>query len=152
MMKSVVLYFSKFGHTRQVAEAVGAGLAAAGEVRVLDCADVQAGDLQGIDLLVMGSPTHRMNLPEALKPFFDTLPRRVLKGAQVAAFDTSYKMKPFLMRMTAGKRVLGKLRKLGGKKLVAPETFFVMERKGPLYEGELARAEMWGKTLAAELG
>ncbi len=28
----------------------------------------------------MGSPTHRMNLPEAVRPVLEALPRRALKG------------------------------------------------------------------------
>jgi flavorubredoxin len=37
-------------------------------------------NLNDSDLLVMGSPTHRMNLSEAVRPVLEALPRRVLKG------------------------------------------------------------------------
>lgn len=146
-MNACVVYFTKFGHTQKVAEAIAGVLNA----RTLSADELSADTLSGLDLVVMGSPTHRMNLPEALRPVFDGLPKRVLRGVPVAAFDTSYKMSDFLMRFTAAKKLIHKLRKLGGKRLVPPETFFVMEREGPLYDGEIERARDWANMLLARL-
>jgi hypothetical protein len=84
-----------------------------------------------------------MNLPEALRPILEVLPRRCLRGVNFAAFDTSYKMSAWLQPFTASKKLSRKLRKLGGKRLVPPETFHVVEREGPLYDGELERAREW---------
>jgi len=56
-------------------------------------------------------------------------------------------MSPWLEPFTASKRLSGKLRKLGGKRLVPPETFHVVEREGPLYDGELERAMEWALSL-----
>jgi hypothetical protein len=87
----------------------------------------------------MGSPTHRMRLPEEVRPFFDALPRRCLRRAAVAAFDTSYHMNGFLARFTAAKTLDGKLHKLGRKRIAALETFFMAGREGPLEEDEIER-------------
>ena len=146
-MQSLVVYFSKFGNTRMVAEAIGEVLKDKGDARVVNLEVLTPEDLQGVDLLVMGSPTHRMNLPEVVRPIFEKLPKRILRGAPVAAFDTSYKMSKWLMPFTASKKLGGKLRKLGGKKIIAPETFFVEESQGPLYAGELERAKAWAQTI-----
>lgn len=146
-MNVLVVYFSKFGNTRKVAETIGESLSAAGSVRVISSDQLTASDLADADLVVMGSPTHRMNLPEAVRPVFDGLPRRVLRGTPVAAFDTSYKMSWWLAHFTAARRLAKKLRKLGGKQVVAPETFHVMEREGPLYDGELERAQRWAESI-----
>ena len=108
-------------------------------------------DLDGVDLVVMGSPTHRMNLPEAVRPVFEALPRRVLRGAPVAAFDTSYKMSAWLARFTAAPKLAQKLRKLGGKRVVPPETFHVVEREGPLYDGEIERAKAWAEVILGRI-
>jgi hypothetical protein len=81
-----------------------------------------------------------MNLPEVVWPVFDALPRRLLHDTQVAAFDTSYKMSWWLARFTAARKLDRKLRKLGGKRVVPTESFFVEGREGPLYEGEIERA------------
>ena len=142
-MKSLVIYFSKFGNTQMVAEAIAEVLRSAGSVRVMSADQLTVSDLKEVDLVVMGSPTHNMNLPKAVRPVFETLPKRVLRGILVAAFDTSYKMSWWLNHFTASKRLSKKLRKLGGKQIVPPETFLVTEREGPLYDGEIERARAW---------
>lgn len=47
-----------------------------------------------------------------------------------------------------------KLRSRGYEILSAPESFFVVDMKGPLVDGELERATAWGASLvtAANLG
>jgi flavodoxin len=146
-MKSLVVYFSKFGNTQQVAEAIAETLASAGPGRVISIDQLGVSDLQQVDLVVMGSPTHRMNLPQAIRPVFETLPRRVLRGTPVAAFDTSYKMSRWLAPFTAAHKLAPRLRKLGGKRVVPPETFHVVGRDGPLYEGEIERARTWAASI-----
>ncbi|HEY47070.1 MAG: hypothetical protein AMJ88_12945 [Anaerolineae bacterium SM23_ 63] len=146
-MNTLIVYFSKFGHTRMVAESIAEGLEAVGPVRLLSSDQLTPSDLKDVEFVVMGSPTHRMNLPEAVRPIFENLPKRILRGKSVAAFDTSYRMSPILARFTASKKLAQKLRKLGGKRVVPPETFHVMEREGPLYEGEIERANTWAKAI-----
>lgn len=142
-MNYLVIYFSKFGNTQSVAETIAERLASGGTGRTISSDQLTADDLEEPDLVVMGSPTHRMNLPEAVRPVLEALPRGVLKGKRVAAFDTSYKMSAWLARFTAAKKLDRKLRKLGGKRILPPETFFVVDREGPLYDGEIERATEW---------
>ncbi|UCD98140.1 MAG: flavodoxin family protein [Chloroflexota bacterium] len=148
-MKSLVVYFSKFGHTQQIAERISSELANHGTVNTISSDQLVVEDLKDVDLVVMGTPTHNMNLPEAVRPVFEQLPKRILRGMPVAAFDTSYKMSAFLSRFTAAKKLARKLRKLGGKRIVPPETFHVVARQGPLYEGELERAQDWASSIMA---
>lgn len=150
-MNTLIVYFSKYGHTQMVAESIGKAIAAHGLVRLLDSEQLQGSDLEDIALVVMGCPTHKMNLPEAVRPVFKRLPKRALRGKVFAAFDTSYKMSPLLARFTASKKLAQRLRKLGGRRLVQPETFHVAGREGPLYEGELERAGAWAKVILARL-
>ncbi len=146
-MKSCVVYFSKFGNTEMVARAVARTLETAGSVTLVSADRLTPAVLVGMDLVVMGSPTHKMNLPEAVRPLLESLPARLLRGIAFAAFDTSYKMSWWLNLFTAGKRLSRKLRKLGGKPLVRPEIFVVTAKEGPLYEGELERAALWAETI-----
>ena len=70
-MNALVICFSKFGNTKKVAGAIAATLESKGSARVVSTDQLAAADLDGADLVVMGSPTHRMNLPEAVRPMFD---------------------------------------------------------------------------------
>jgi flavodoxin len=152
-MKALVVYYSQFGNTQQLAEAIAGVFQGRGAARTLSADRLTAADLQGVDLVVMGTPTHKMNLPQAVRPVFEKLPRRILRGVPIAAFDTSYKMSAFLARFTAAKRVDRKLRKLGGKRLVPPETFHVHHHhEGPLHDGEIERGKIWAETILAEYG
>jgi len=147
MTNSLVVFFSKFGNTKIVAETIAETLEPAGSICILNAEEIRGTDLNGYDLVLMGTPTHKMNLPTVVKPIFDELQKGCLKGIPVAAFDTSYKMSPWLSRFTAAKKLNRKLRKLSGKGIVPPETFFVMEREGPLYEGEIERAKGWANLI-----
>ena len=151
MVNALVVYFSKFGNTQMVAEAIVKVFESVGSARLLSSDQLEASDLEGSDLVVMGSPTHKMNLPESVRPVFERLPKRVLRGKNVAAFDTSYKMSSMIARFTAAKKLAQKIRKLGGKWVVPPETFFVMAREGPLFDGEIERAAVWANTILGQL-
>jgi NAD(P)H-dependent FMN reductase len=103
-------------------------------------------DLAGIDLLVIGGPTHRHGLSPIVEALLDALPASALRGRTVAAFDTRYHMSKLLSGSAASK-IAKRLRQLGGVLVVPPESFFVMEREGPLETGEIDRAARWAETL-----
>ena len=146
-MNAMVVYFSKFGNTKKLAEVIAERLTSNGNVQILSSDDLTFSDLQDIDLVVMGTPTHNMNLPKSVKPVFVNLPKGILSGIPFAVFDTSYKMSWLLNNFTASKRLARKLRKLGGKLVLPPEIFHVMEREGPPYEGEIERAQEWARSI-----
>jgi len=150
-MNALIVYHSEFGNTRQIAEAIAEVFQGAGGARMLSTGQLTPADLKGADLLVMGTPTHKMKLPEAVQPVLEDLPRRVLQSVPVAAFDTSYEMGAFLARFTAAKRIDRALRRLGGKRLVTPQTFHVhRHHEGPLLDGEIERAQHWAETILAQ--
>jgi flavodoxin len=152
----LIVYFSKFGNTKIVAEKIAQTvtemLGSAVSIRLISSDELVVSDLSDTDLVIMGAPTHNMNLPKSVRPIIEGLPRKSLMGIPFAAFDTSYKMSWWLNYFTAAKRLARKLRKLGGKRLVPPETFHVIEREGPLYRGELERAENWTKSILGAAG
>ncbi len=157
-MKALVVYFSKYGNTRRLAEEIAATMLRAGEARTVSSDLLAASDLRDVDLVVMGSPTHFQNLPKAVRPALEALPKRALDGKWVAAFDTSVETWGPLMRLTAAHRLMGKLCKLGGKKAARPETFLVgksAERPDGetdlLCEGEIERARAWADSLLETL-
>ena len=155
-MKALVVYFSKFGNTKRIAEAVANGLRSMASVETMELIQLTPADFQGIDLLVMGVPTHKMNLPQDVRPVLERLPKKSLKGIPVAAFDTSYRISDrdspaWLAKHTAAGKLAKRLHKLGGKQIAAPESFHVKDREGPLYEGEIERAAAWAERMLQHL-
>jgi flavodoxin len=150
-MKSLLVYFSKFGNTQKVSEAIAEELAKAGPVELISSSELTVDHLEVARLVVMGTPTHNMNLPKTVRPILARLPKRCLKGKLVAAFDTSYEMNWMLNQFTASKRLDKALRRLGGKRAARPQIFLVMGREGPLFDGELDRAREWAATILARL-
>ena len=150
-MKVQVIYLSKFGNTEKVAKRIATELHEVGDIQCSSLEDLFPSDLEDCDLIIMGTPTHRMNLPEQVKLVFKTLKKRFLPHTPVAAFDTSYKMSWFLSQFTASRRLLHLLRKAGGKPIMRPETFHVVGREGPLYEGELERACQWTQLILKKM-
>jgi hypothetical protein len=69
---------------------------------------------------------------------------------KVAAFDTRFSG-PAVLRGRASKAISRKLRKHGFEVVAEPESFFV-NLKNHLEPGEEARAQEWGKQLAASVG
>jgi flavodoxin I len=156
--KALVLYDSRFGNTEKVAQAIGAALAAKGEVAVVKVADVRPEQLAGIDLLVVGSPTWGSRPTPAVSRWLKTLPSQRLKGVRVAGFDTRGDMSQVTSRFVlslvgflgfAAAPISARLAKKGGTVAVPPEGFVVVDREGPLKEGELERAAEWAGRIAA---
>lgn len=150
-MKALVVYYSQFGNTQRVAEAIADALVPEGTAHTISMEQLTSSNLADVDLVVMGTPTHRMNLPEAVRPVMKGLPKTVLRGVSTAAFDTSYKMSSLLSRFTASKRLNRTLRRLGGRPIASPEIFHVEGSEGPLYDGEIERAKAWAESIIARL-
>ena len=56
-MKSIVIYFSITGNTRKIAEAIHKGMKSLGEnCDIARLKDIDTPDLQGYDLIGLGSP------------------------------------------------------------------------------------------------
>ncbi len=158
-MKALVVYDSKFGNTAMVAQAISAALAPQGEVIVVNVADARPEQLAGVDLLLVGSPTWGSRPTPAITKWLKGLPSRALAGVRVAGFDTRGDMSQVTSRFVlslvgflgfAAAPISDRLAKKGGIVAVPPEGFIVVDREGPLKEGELERAADWaGKIVAA---
>ena len=166
-MRALVVYESMFGNTRAVAEAVAAGLAAVADVEIVEVSEAPTGRLVGIDLLVVGGPTHALGLSReqtrasaldetdqplvspgiGLREWLAALepPDGVVAAA---AFDTRTQ-RPRVPG-SAAVAAVRRLRRLGFARGVRPETFRVDGMTGPLVDGELERAHGWGLRLAEQ--
>ena len=70
-MQTLVVYFSKFGNTQKVAKAIAKRMESQGPVQTISSAELTVSVMQEVDLVMMGSPTHNMNLPKAVQPLFE---------------------------------------------------------------------------------
>jgi len=155
-MKALVVYHTKYGHGKIIAEAIARGLEEAGLAVTLT--DAGAKDVPAdFDLLVVGSPTRMGRMMGPAKRFIKN-----------ELDDPSWKDKPFIAvgtgfrpKGTTGKfdeygarsaeQVYEALKKQGLKPLIEPQKFFVQEMKGPLEDGEEDRAVELGRTAGREL-
>jgi len=155
-MKTLVIYDSYFSNTEQIAQAIASELDAQGEVVVKKISDAVLDDLQGVELLLVGSPTRGFRPTPTILDFIKGLPDGGLKDVKTAGFDTRIggedidsKFLRGLVKMGgyAAKPIDKALIKKGGTQALPPEGFFVGDTEGPLKEGELERAAEWVKGL-----
>jgi len=154
-MKILVIYDSLFGNTKKIAEAIFDSLLSSNKIRLVNAVEVTIKDLEKIDMLIVGSPTHGGRAKQNLQTFLDQLPNSILKGTKVAVFDTRFleKDQTFLLRLLlktigyAAPKIAKNLKNKGGNLIVEPEGFIVKRKEGPLAEGELERAKSWGEKL-----
>jgi flavodoxin-like protein len=172
-MRAVVIYESMYGNTHLIADAIGRGLGADAEVKVVPVSQATAELLEGADLLVAGGPTHAhamsrartraMAIQMAAKPkstasldphakgpgIRDWLARLAPADVKAAAFDTRLHG-PGAFTGRASRGIARKLRHHGFTLVARPQSFFVTN-DGHLAPGEAERAGRWGQRLAAEV-
>jgi flavodoxin len=152
-MNALVLYDSKFGNTERIAEAVALALQEALPTRltavdgVEDCSEA----LVGVDLLVVGGPTHAHGMSEPLRDPLRCLGDRSLLGMRAACFDTRVHG-PRLATGSAAVRLERLLRHRGAWVVVPPQSFLVQGREGPLDDGELEHARTWAREVLHAAG
>ena len=145
-MRTLIVYDSVHGNTEKVAQTIGDALG--GEVSVRRASEVSAADVEAVDLLIVGSPTHGGWFTEAVKGWLDQLPATALDGIRAAAFDT--RTPPTILSRIFGfaaPRIAERLEKTGAELVGEPGGFLVEGIKGPLQEGELERAAVWAEEI-----
>ncbi len=156
-MRALVIYDSFFGNTERIARAIGNALGSQDEVKVLRVGDAQSAQLTGLRLLFVGSPTRGFRPSEATALWLNSLPANGLQGIDVAAFDTriaAADAKPAILRFVlrfgqyAAKPIADRLVQKGGRLVLPPEGFYVLDTEGPLKDGEIERAAAWAKRVA----
>lgn len=147
-MKTLIIYDSQYGNTEKIARAIGDAIPGA---RVIHASEADPSDLESVELLIIGSPTHGGRPMGAVQAFISKTPAAALEGINVAAFDTRFESKFAKIFGYAAGRIANPLTKKGGNLLVNPEGFFVEKTKGPLNAGELERAANWAAEIVESL-
>ena len=141
-MKALVLYDSIYGNTKMIAEAISSGLGK--DVKAVSVTDANPKTLEGIDLIVVGSPIIAWKPSEKMGKFLAGLSAGQLKGLQAATFDTRVKI---FIHGDAAKKIAQALETAGAKIIVESQVFYVKDRQGPLFEGEVKKAVEWATAI-----
>jgi len=149
-MESLVVYDSKFGNTKKLAEAIADGLRCVGSVRLLGLDKLPPKDVGTVDLLVIGGPTQAHGMTARIRQFVDLLETRSATGMVAATFDTRFRM-PAAVSGSAARLIARKLRQAGIRVFTRPQSFFVSRSVPELEQGEAERAAEWAKDLAVSL-
>lgn len=165
-MRAIVVYQSLWGNTAAVARAIAEGIGP--EARALSTAEATGPAVEGVDLIVAGSPVMAFGLPSerALASV------RASAGGSASGPDLSQpSMSSWLKGLPAGRggcagfdtrlwwspggavgRIVRGLERAGYRQVARGEKFIVKGKEGPLRDGEIERARVWGVHLRQALG
>jgi flavodoxin len=146
-MNTFVIYDSHYGNTKRIAQAIADTLHAFGQSQAVHVDPDRSFKFQGVDLLILGSPTQGFRPTPAMQFLLETVSPASLSGLAVACFDTRFRGR--LWKNSAAPRMARQLRTMGVEPIVPPESFFVkaMKKEGPLLAGEVERAATWARML-----
>lgn len=120
-MNALVVYDSTHGNKEGIAQAVSQTIS--GQVRRVG--EVDSVELEGLNPLIVGSPTHGGFPTPEMEALLRASP--AFQGVMVAVFDTRTKKAVFGY---AAPRMAGRLQKSGGNLVAPPEGFFVLGIEG----------------------
>jgi flavodoxin len=145
-MKVLIIFDSNFGNTKKLAETIAEKFGM--DTRVLHVSDYNVRELKDVKLIIVGSPVNGWRPTDKIRNFLAGFSEGQLKGIKAASFDT--KMKSFIAG-DASKKISRKLKKAGAEIIVDPLAFIVKGSKGPLFEGEIEKAEKWAALIEKTL-
>ncbi len=152
-MKVFIIYDSKYGNTKTVAEAISEGIreTQAIEVTIGYVKKIDPKTLAGYDAIVIGAPNHMGKPSLAITEFIHALSRTNVWAKWFTAFDTYYKHERNF------EKTMRKLEKQITQQLpgMSPITTGLSVKvegiKGPIGEGELPKAKEFGRKIASQL-
>lgn len=146
-MNTLVVYDSQYGNTERIAQAIAGTLRSFGQARAVRVDPAYPIGFQGVDLLILASPTQGFRPTPAIQSFLDNVSYQSLSGLAVACFDTRFRGR--LWKSAAASRMARQLRSMGIEPIAPPESFYVksMKKEGPLLTGEIERAATWARML-----
>ncbi len=148
-MKILVVYDSYFGNTERIALAIRDTIPENKHVIVKKISDFNNNDIEGVEVIIIGSPTRAFRPTEAITNFLKKIDVSKYKWI---AFDTGVNPKQIKSKILtlmvklfgyAAPNMAKIIKKAGGVMLADPETFYVIGNEGPLVTGEIDRFHQW---------
>ena len=153
--KVIVVFLSKYGNTKLVAETITKGMSKVEgiEVVIKELKEVDPNKITDYDAILIGSPNHYGGPTEGVKEFIDRLGKLHLKGKLFAVFDTYLgKKSDYFFEKAVKKMEKMVSEKVPALKQMAPGlSIKVQGMKGPIVEGELPKCKEFGKKVATQL-
>jgi len=152
MAKVIVVYESKYGNTKLVAETIVKGMREVQGVETVlnELKEVDLNKIADYDVILIGCPNHYGGPTKSVREFIDKLEKLNLDGRHFTVFDT-YLGKGFFEK--AAEKMEKRINeKVPGLKQIAPRlSIAVQGSKGPIVEGELPKSKEFGKKIATQL-
>jgi flavodoxin len=151
MSKVILVYESKWGNTKLVAETIADGMREGSGIEILlnELQEVDLNLLADFDAILIGSPNHIGNATRGIRKFIDKLGKAKLGGKLIAVFDT-YMGKDYEKAVKKMEKQISE--KAPDLELVAPGLSIRVDgMKGPITEGELPKCKEFGAALAAQV-
>jgi flavorubredoxin len=148
--KVVVVYESKYGNTKLVAETIIESMREVSGIETVlsELKEVDLNQVREFDAILVGSPNHIGRATRSIKKFIDKLGNLNLEGKLAAVFDT-YIGKDFEKAVKKMEKQISE--KVPGLKLAAPGlSIRVKGMKGPIAEGELPKCKEFGTKIAIQ--
>ncbi|UCF12686.1 MAG: FprA family A-type flavoprotein [Thermoplasmatales archaeon] len=146
-MKAIVVYDSKYGNTKIVAEKIVEGISEAGEVDATlnRISEVDIKKIPDYDIILVGSPNHMGGPTRSVKKFIDGLKKLEMKEKYIAIFDT-YMGGDF---EKAVKKMKSRIKEKvpGSKPEILELSIKVQGMKGPIEVDELPKCKEFGHNI-----
>lgn len=148
-MKILVVYDSYFGNTERIALAIKDSIPENKHVLVKKISEFNTNDLEGVEVIIVGSPTRAFRPTEAIANFLKKIDVSKYKWI---AFDTGVNTEQVKSKVLnvmvklfgyAAPNMAKIIKKARGVMLADPETFYVIGNEGPLVAGEIDRFHKW---------
>ena len=147
-MKIIIIYDTKHGNTKKVAELIGEGLNTV-EGNTITFQNVEEFDLnseEAYDLILIGTPNHYGKPTKPIKKFIEDLPNSSLKMKSFAVFDT-YMFKDYEKAVKKMEKKINELMPSLGK-VSSGLSIRVAKTEGPILDEELPKCKEFGIKLA----
>lgn len=90
-MYTLVVYDSQYWNTERIAQAIADMIRAFGQAQAVRFDRAHPVELQGADLLILGSPTQGFRPTPPMQSFLGNISSQRLRGLAAACFDTRFR-------------------------------------------------------------